>query len=123
MKFYADENVPRRIVNRLRSDGHDVAHAVEKMRGWRDRTILQAALNQAALVLTLDKDYRRLTLEEHEPTLGVVWIRVAQLSRHEQTERVAQVIQAQGNLLLHHFTIIYPDRVEMLPLDIAPLPE
>ncbi len=38
------------------------------------------------------------------------------MSREQQNERVAQVIQEQGDTLLHHFTIIYPDRVEIQQL-------
>ncbi len=116
MKFYADENVPRRIVNRLRRDGHEVRHVVEQTRSLRDRAILRIALDEGTLVLTLDKDYRRMVLQEHQPTLGVIWIRVAEMSREEQTERVALVIQAQGEQLWRHFTTIYPDRVDMQPL-------
>ncbi|HEY7125062.1 MAG TPA: DUF5615 family PIN-like protein [Ktedonobacterales bacterium] len=112
MKFYADENVPKRIVARLRHDGHEVLYAIEGVRRLRDRTILRAALDEDALILTLDADYREMVLNEKRPTLGVIWIRLSWLSRTEQNERVALVIQEQGSALLHQFTTIYPDRVE-----------
>ncbi len=70
MKFYADENVPRRIVNRLRRDGHEVTYVIEQTRSLRDRTILRIALDEGTLVLTLDKDYRRMVLHEQQPTLS-----------------------------------------------------
>jgi predicted nuclease of predicted toxin-antitoxin system len=120
MKFFADEDVSRRIVARLRQEGHEVVYVVEKTRSLRDRTILRLALDEGMLVLTRDKDYRRLVLDEQRSTLGVIWLRVADMGRAEQNERVAQVIQEQGERLWHQFTIIYPDRIEMYPL--APSP-
>src|SRR5690242_3457619 len=100
MKFHADENVPRPFVQRLRAQGHEVAYVVERVRSLRDATILRAALHEDTLVLTLDKDYRRLVFEEKQPTLGVIWIRLFQMNLKEQTERLAQVIEEQGDGLL-----------------------
>ncbi|HEU5366887.1 MAG TPA: DUF5615 family PIN-like protein [Ktedonobacterales bacterium] len=72
MKFYADENVPRPFVRRLRQDGHEVEYVIEQRRGRADHSILRAAFLREKLVLTLDKDYRRMVLEEKQLTLGVI---------------------------------------------------
>jgi hypothetical protein len=90
----------------------------EGSRRLSDRTILHFALDQQALAITLDKDYRYHTLEEKLPSLGVIWIR--RLSRkfdqEAETERVIQVIGEYGERLWQHLTIIYPDRIEQHPL-------
>gem|GEM_PF-4937738 len=54
---------------------------------------------------------------EKQPTLGVVWVRLSGLrGLAQRTERVIHVIQERGDLLIRHFTIIYPDRLEVHPL-------
>jgi predicted nuclease of predicted toxin-antitoxin system len=116
MKFLADENVTKRIVTRLRAEGHEVAYVAERGRRAQDRTVLRMALDQEALLLTFDKDYYYHVVAEKQPTLGVVWVRLARLHGEAETERVARVINEYGERLLQHLTIIYPDRVEMLPL-------
>lgn len=118
MKFVADVNVTRRIINRLRAEGHEVVSIAEIDRTLSDRSILRLALDQKALVLTFDKDYRYLTIEEQQASLGVVWVRLARLRGEAETERVVQVIREQGEQLWNRLTIIYLDRV--IGEDISP---
>ena len=90
---------------------------IEENRSLKDISILQVALDQGAIILTLDKDYRYHTLVEKRASLGVIWLRVFVMAREEETERVAQVISAYGERLLNHFTTIYPTNVETEPLE------
>lgn len=116
MKFVVDVHVTRRIVSRLRAAGHEVIWMAEAGRRLHDRTIVRLALDEQALVLTFDKDYRYHILTEQQPSLGVVMVRLARLRGEAETERVAQVIQQYGEQLIDQLTIIYPDRVEQYPL-------
>lgn len=116
MKFVADVNVPRPIISRLSGDGHEVISMIEMGRKHQDRAILRIALDEKALVLTFDKDFRYHALEEKQPTLGVILVRLGRMRGEPETERVVQVISEQGGQLLNHLTIIYPDRVELHPL-------
>ena len=112
MKFVADVNVPKPLMNRLQTEGHEMLSMIERGRGLSDRTILRAALDQQALVLTFDKDFRYHTLQEKLPSLGVVLVRLARMRGDAETERVMQVIGEYGERLWQHLTIIYPDHVE-----------
>ena len=114
MKFYADENIPKPFVVGLRTLGHKVTYAVEATRSLRDLTILKATFKDDTLIITQDKDYWHHVMTEKRPTLGVVWVRLSGLrGLTQRTERVIQVIQERGTLLEHHFTVIYPDRIEI----------
>ncbi len=117
MKFYADENIPKQFVVGLRALGHEVIYAVEATRSLRDPTILRETFKADTLIITQDKDYWRYVMVEKRPTLGVVWVRLSGLrGLAPRTERVIQVVQERGDLLAHHFTVIYPDRLEIHPL-------
>jgi predicted nuclease of predicted toxin-antitoxin system len=116
MRFVADVNVPKPLINRLQTHGHETISMVEIGRKLSDRTILRAAFDQQALVLTFDKDFRYHILEEKLPSLGVVLVRLGRMRGEAETERVIQAIAEYGERLWRHLTIIYPDRVEQHPL-------
>jgi len=74
MKICVDENVPQKIVTRLKEEGHRVEYVT---RSVEDRDILEIAYQQKALLITSDKDFERLVLDERRPTTGVVLLRIA----------------------------------------------
>ena len=74
MKIYVDENVPQKITARLREEGYQVEYVT---RSVEDRTLLEIAYKQKALLITSDKDFERLVLDEHRPTSGVIFLRIA----------------------------------------------
>ena len=71
--IYVDENVPIKIVTRLRAEGYQVEYVT---RSVGDRDILEAAYKQKALLITSDKDFERLVLDERRPTTGVILLRI-----------------------------------------------
>ena len=54
MKFVADENIDRQIVDRLRQDGHMVMSVVEMDPGISDDIVLDLASQEGSLLLTAD---------------------------------------------------------------------
>lgn len=118
MKFVADENVFKHTVSCLREDGHEILYVAEESRRLQDRTILRLALQEEAVVLTYDKDYKYLTVEEKLPSFGVVWVRrqSRKANVEAETERIVHVIREYGEDLRHYLTVIYPDRVERIIL-------
>jgi len=52
VNLIADESVDRSIVERLRTDGHDVVYVAESSPGLRDEEVLALAKREDALLLT-----------------------------------------------------------------------
>src|SRR6266571_6223890 len=74
MIIYVDENVPQKITTRLKEEGYKVEYVT---RSIEDREILEIAHKQKALLITSDKDFERLVLDERKPTAGVILLRIA----------------------------------------------
>jgi len=74
MKIYVDENVPQKITTRLREEGYKVEYVT---RSIEDRALLEIAYKQKALLITSDKDFERLVLDEHRPTADVIFLGIA----------------------------------------------
>lgn len=54
---------------------------------------------------------------EKQPSFGAVWLRLGALPRGLRAERSVAAIQMYESRLLHRTTVIYPDRVEQVPVD------
>ena len=60
MNFCADESVDHPIVERLRTDGHDVLAVTEMAPSIPDETVLAQANQRGDLLLTGDEDFGEL---------------------------------------------------------------
>ena len=67
MRLHADENFPKPLVEALRADGHDVLLVRTGLAGTSDVTLLDQAECEARIVLTLDKEFRRIAVQRRVP--------------------------------------------------------
>jgi predicted nuclease of predicted toxin-antitoxin system len=114
MKLLADVNIDRRIIDRLRAEGHDVLWVADINRELDDIALLRLAWQEGALILTNDKDFQRHVLREHHHTHGLIWLRLGlvRVSRAQQIERTIQALRIYQDRLPGRVTTIYPDHVE-----------
>lgn len=74
MNILVDENIPQKIVTRLREEGYSVEYVT---RSVEDKDVLELAYQRKALLITNDKDFERLALDERRPTSGVILLRIS----------------------------------------------
>ena len=113
MKFLADENVDKSIVNRIRNDGHIVLYVMEMVSGISDNEVIQQANQENALLLTADKDFGEFIFRQNIIAKGVILIRLAGLSAQRKAEVVLSAIQEHINELPGNFTVITPGIVRI----------
>ncbi|MEO8954158.1 MAG: DUF5615 family PIN-like protein [Ktedonobacteraceae bacterium] len=104
MNIFVDENIPQQIVALLRAEGHKVEYVTRQI---EDRIILDHAYQQQALLITSDKDFERLVLDERRPTAGVLLLRVSRTIPIKDRARIlANVLQHRQNELHASFTTL-----------------
>ena len=113
MKFLMDESVDRQIVDRLRRDNHTVWYVAEMAPGISDDVVLDLANQEAALLLTADKDFGELVYRQRRIAPGVVLIRLAGLSPKNKAEVVASAVNKHSTELLRAFAVITPGRIRI----------
>jgi predicted nuclease of predicted toxin-antitoxin system len=91
MKFFADENVARSIIQWLRQAGHDVLSAAEASPGEVDAVWLRQAEESARVIVTSDKDFGELIFRDRLNSHGIVLIRMQRLSLRVRLARLATV--------------------------------
>lgn len=78
MRLLADENLPRTIVEELRSSGHDVLWARTHHPGVTDVELLNLAEAEGRILFTLDRDFWQIALQRRfrSSESGVVLFRI-----------------------------------------------
>ena len=62
MRFLADENVSRQVVERLRADGHDVIAVTQSGQGVSDKHVVEMANAEGRILITEDRDFGELVV-------------------------------------------------------------
>ena len=99
MKIVADENVDQQIVDRLRTNGHDVLYIAELDPGIADDAVLMRSRGSNAVLLTADKDFGELVFRQRLLHSGVVLIRLAGLDQ-TKAELVAAAFARHADVRL-----------------------
>src|SRR5438552_1598588 len=98
MRFLADENIPASLVKGLRSAGHDVNWANDSLQGAKDSMVLDAALVEERILVTLDKEFAGSAYRQHAARLsGLVLLRLDGLKRDEFVRTALSVICARSD--------------------------
>ena len=113
MNLLADESVDRQIVERLRSEGHEVIYVAEVEQGITDDVVLSKANETGSLLLTTDKDFGELIFRRRLLNSGVVLVRLAGLLPETKEVVVATVLRERENELRQSFSVISPGRVRI----------
>ncbi|MBL0898199.1 MAG: DUF5615 family PIN-like protein [Reyranella sp.] len=116
MRFLADENVPRQIVEELRSAELDVASVVEVSPGASDDAVVEMAGEQSRLLITEDRDFGEMVVRRRLAVRGVILLELVRLSNAAAAARVAEVIAAHAGRLPGNLVVIEPGRVRIRPL-------
>lgn len=106
MKFVADENLDRQIVERLRKDGHAVWYVAEMEPGVGDREVLDMANQEQAVLITADKDFGELIHRQHLLNPGVILVRLSGLPPLAKAELIAGAVTAHEKEIAGGFSVI-----------------
>ena len=106
MKFLADENIERELIEALREAGFDVLSVRESYIGIADDEILQIALDEKAVILTYDTDFGELVFRFGLQSHGVILLRIHGLSLTEKTDKAILAIREHEAELEIAFTVI-----------------
>lgn len=116
MNLLADESVDRQIVERLRSDGHEVLYIAEIEPSVSDNRVFDLANEKNALLVTSDKDFGDIVFRDNRlSSRGVVLLRLAGLSTESKSESVSEAFRENKSAFPGHFSVIAPGRIRIRP--------
>lgn len=106
MGFLADEGVDLAIVKALRDGGHDVRWTAEDMEGAKDSVVLEAAVRDARILITEDKDFGEIVHRQRRVHRGVILVRIEGITNARKGVIVASAIREHASQLTGAFAVI-----------------
>ena len=116
MRFLADENVSRLVIERLRNGGHDVISIGDARAGAPDRDVLHAADAENRILITEDRDFGELIVRQRLGVHGLILLELDRLSNVAEAAAVAEVVSAHADRLAGNLVVIEPGRIRVRPL-------
>lgn len=116
MRFLADENMSRTVIERLRLKGHDVLSAKKSLRGKSDEAILRRAQREKRVVVTHDKGFGELAFRRGlTAAYGVILLRLSGTDPDADIRRAVHAIDARDDWG-GHFSAITDTAIRMRTL-------
>ena len=120
MRFLADMGVAGRIVDWLRSEGHDAVHLRDQgLHRLPNGEIFRKAAEERRIVLTFDLDFGEILALSGDASVSVVLFRLRNTSTPFVLGRLEAVLTDSGESLLKGAIVIVEDgrhRMRRLPL-------
>jgi len=113
MKFVADESLDGPIFRKLRENGFEILSIAEQFPGIRDDKVLAIAHENAALLITQDKDFGELVHRLGKAHHGVVLVRLAGLPPYDKAAHCLAAINRHRDELPGAFTVITEKEVKI----------
>jgi predicted nuclease of predicted toxin-antitoxin system len=108
LTIVADEGVDRLTVEVLRGEGHTVIYIAEESPSISDEEVLSRAATAEAVLLTQDKDFGDLIFRQRRLALGVLLLRIAEMTSEARAECVLKVFRDHGKELKGAFSVVSP---------------
>ncbi|MBX9946001.1 MAG: DUF5615 family PIN-like protein [Reyranella sp.] len=116
MRFLADENVARPIVEGLRAAGLDVESIGETKAGASDSQVVEAARQGGRVLVTEDRDFGEMIVRQKLDLRGVILLELARLSNAAAAARVREIVEAHMGKLDGNLLVVEPARVRLRPM-------
>lgn len=115
IRLVADENIPSETIALLKSKGVDVISISEKLRGLKDKDILEEANVANRFLVTFDHDFAQLVFKEKSQTKGIILLMFVPKSPQQIAKRLQQVLSA--NIAIDNQVItVKEDRIKVTRL-------
>ncbi len=113
MKFLIDESVEYRVVEFLRSLGHDVVAIAEGKPSLPDTHVLTYAHKTKRVLLTNDKDFGTLVFLNHRLHSGVVLLRLSKEDAASKIYAIKTVLSRYGDDLPKSFVVVTKEKIRI----------
>lgn len=94
MRFLVDRCAGRKLADWLQSEGHDSVYAVSLEPDPGDRALLQSAVSEKRILVTIDTDFGKLVYKGGEVHCGIV--RLPDVRRDRRIELMRILIERYG---------------------------
>jgi predicted nuclease of predicted toxin-antitoxin system len=113
LKFLVDVGVGKIAEVQLMHDGHDVMSVRDLDPRMKDRDILQLAVEEQCIVITMDKDFGELVYREGLSHVGIVLFRMEDATGHEKAAVLHTLLAQHADKIQGHFCVYQNGRLRI----------
>ncbi len=113
MKFLVDMGVGKIAETQLLRDGYDVASVRDLDPRMKDSDILQLAVNEQRIVITMDKDFGELVYREGLSHVGILLFRMEDATGHEKAAVLHTLLAQYADKIQGHFCVYQNGRLRI----------
>jgi len=106
VRFLADENIERPVIEFLRSKGHDVLAIAEDYTGAVDEDVLKIANGERRVLVTNDKDFGELVFLQKRISPGILLIRSSIEDSEAKIRLLKEVLQVAAEKISGNFVVV-----------------
>jgi len=113
VKFLVDVGVSKAVEEWLRSQDHDVIGVRDLDPRMLDSEILERAVLEHRIVITMDKDFGDLVYNSGRPHAGVLLLRLAEAGSGEKVAVMREIVQSHKDKLPGRFVVYQNGRLRI----------
>jgi predicted nuclease of predicted toxin-antitoxin system len=116
IKFLADVNVEKPIVEYLSKQGYDIKWIPDYDCEMFDEELLQMANEEQRILITNDKGFGDLVIMQKRLSAGAILFRVKGQGAQEKVQLMRKLLMGYRDKLLNHYVIISKSKIRVIPL-------
>jgi len=113
IKFIADENIDRYLIEYLRSKNFNIFSIYEENPGISDFDILELATKSNSVIITEDKDFGEWIFAHKKKSLGVIFLRYNYKDVEIIAHSIEKVLLNLKNSIFNKFVVITIKKVRV----------
>lgn len=116
MKFLADENMERPVVQWLRDQQMDIEWIAEVAPRSSDLQVIERAKRDGRILITSDLDFGELVIRYQADVSGVILFRWGEKFMNQKLEILSRCWKQACSRLPGHFVVVTEDKIRARPL-------
>jgi len=117
IKFLADVNIEKAIVECLQNHGFDVKWIPDYNCEMNDADLLAMANHEKRILVTNDKDFGELVFLRKQNAFGIILLRVKGQNMGEKMALLEKLILNHKKKIPNHFILISKNKFKFIPME------
>ena len=117
IKFIADVNIEKKIVDYLHDNGYDVKWVPDYNCTISDNDLIRIAKREKRVLITNDKDFGEITFLQRRVSAGIILIRVKGQKVRDKVKLMKKLLQKHEDRILKHFVVLTKDKMRFILME------
>jgi len=117
MKFLADVNVEKPIVDFFGENNYDIKWIPDYDCQMSDKDLLKMANAEGRILITNDKDFGELTFLQKQVSVGIILIRITGQDVTKKLKMINTLLLKYKEKLFNNFIVITEKKIRIIPLE------